>query len=81
MDSSPSKAATAPTDFPQLQSLSNDQLQELLLNKEAFQKLADSLIEESQPLHVSRELPCIGSMIIPLESSFAAKKRALFVHV
>lgn len=55
MESSPSKAATAPTDFPQLQTLSNDQLQELLFNKEAFLKLADSVIEDSQPMHVSPE--------------------------
>lgn len=56
MESSPSKAATAPTDFPQLQTLSNDQLQELLFNKEAFLKLADSVIEDSQPMHVKKLL-------------------------
>ena len=55
MESSPSKAATAPTDFPQLQTLSNDQLQDLLLNKEAFQKLVDSVIADSQPVHVSHK--------------------------
>lgn len=56
MDTSPSKAATAPTDFPQLQALSTEQLQELLMSREAFQKLADSLVKESQPMHVRTEM-------------------------
>ena len=75
MDSSPSKAATAPTDFPQLQTFSNEQLQELLLNQEAFQKLADSLIEDSQPMHVSVGLKIFPCKTIFIEACLPPKKK------
>ena len=52
MDSSPSRAATAPTDFPELQTFSTEQLQELLISKEAIEKLVDSYVDKSQPVHV-----------------------------
>jgi len=57
MDTSPSRAATAPTDFPELQTFPTEHLQELLTSKEAFQKLVGSYVDKSQPVHVS----CLGN--------------------
>jgi hypothetical protein len=52
MDTSPSRAASAPTDFPELQTFPTEHLQELLTNKEAFRTLVDSYVIKSQPVHV-----------------------------
>ena len=51
-DTSPSRAATAPSDFPELETFSTQQLEELLTQEAAFSKLLGNYIDKSQPLQV-----------------------------
>ena len=52
MSSGASKAATAPTNFPELQQMSTEQLSELLSDREKFQALLKGYVNKSQPVHV-----------------------------
>ena len=85
-ESSPSKAASAPTDFPELQTFGTEQLQELLTSREAFQKLVDSYVDKSQALHVSSTLiymktPSRGQLECAWIPSGVERQLAVLCHV